>query len=285
MSLRKLSYYAAGLIPVLVSIFAFPVILIARQNKVIGQLYYWIIFAVSEYLCLSRADHEVRKLLFQQMHEDLAGKKESSGEMKVLEIGPGTGGNFAFYPKLVNLTTLELNPLLKKHASAIRSMYPDINIESSIIGNAEDMSSIKDGSFDAVVGTHILCCIRDPEAAVKEIHRVLKPGGKFYTLEYVFFPEDECHKRLLQRLYAPFWRFFGMGCKAGSQDCKSCLEKQGFDTSNISEYRHPDLIITHSLTEYGTAIKHVNDVTQEPIVIIDGNDAAKSDNDMPIAGG
>lgn len=174
MNLEKLSYTCAGLVPILTSIFAFPLILIARHNKMIGQFYYWFIFSISEYLCLSRADHHVRSILFKEMHQDLEEKKSTGQSYKVLEIGPGTGGNFAYYPTGLQLRTLELNPLLEKHAAQIKQQYPSIRIEESIIGNAEDMSSIPDQSFDAVVGTHILCCISNPEAAVREIERVLK---------------------------------------------------------------------------------------------------------------
>lgn len=261
MGLQKMCYACAGLVPILTSVIAFPVILIARHNKRIGDLYYWFIFAVSEYLFLSRADHHVRSLLFQPMAQDLEEKRRQAGgqqqqQLRVLEIGPGTGGNFAYYPATgISLTTLELNPLLEKHALNIKEKYPHLVIEESIIGNAEDMSVIPDESFDAVVGTHILCCIKNPETAAKEIHRVLKPGGKFYTVEYVLFPQQETRKRLLQKLYAPFWRFFGMGCKAGSQDCISSLQSAGLETQLIQRYQHPDLLVTHSLTEYGTAVK------------------------------
>lgn len=174
MVLRKLLYTCAGLVPILMSIFAFPVILLARYNRRIGQLYYWFIFAVSEYLCLSRADHHVRGILFKEMHQDFKEKKSAGQVLRVLEIGPGTGGNFGYYPSGLQLSTLELNPLLEKHAAQIKQKYPGLTIEKSMIGNAEDMSSIPDHSFEAVVGTHILCCISNPTAAVKEIHRVLK---------------------------------------------------------------------------------------------------------------
>lgn len=255
MGLQKVCYACAGLVPILTSIFAFPVILIAKHNKRVGDLYYWFIFAVSEYLFLSRADHHVRTLLFKPMDQDAENKRRSGEELRVLEIGPGTGGNFAYYPDDIILTTLELNPLLEKHALQIKQKHPHLFIEESIIGNAESMTMIPDNSFDAVVGTHILCCIKDPAAALKEIRRVLKPGGKFYTVEYVLFPHEDRSKRVIQLLYAPFWRFFGMGCKAGSQDCTSCLQSAGLETDQIQRYRHPDLLLTHSLTEFGAAVK------------------------------
>ena len=172
---QRVIFACAGLLPVLVTVFAFPVVLLARHNQAIGQLYYWLIFAVSEFLCLSRADHFVRSVLFQPMKQDLESKRAVGLQgFKVLEIGPGTGGNFAYYPPGVQLTTLEVNPLLEKHASRIKRQHPHVQLEKSLIGDAECMHCFPNESFDAVVGTHILCCIRDPEAAIAEIRRVLK---------------------------------------------------------------------------------------------------------------
>ena len=76
------------------------------------------------------------------------------------------------------------------------------------------MDQVPDNSVDVVVGTLILCCIDDPMAAVREIHRVLVPGGKFYFLESVHHPEGT-KKYKIQMAYKPFWKGFTLGCKAG----------------------------------------------------------------------
>lgn len=80
-----------------------------------------------------------------------------------------------YYPSGLFLTTLERNPWLQKHADSIQQKHPNLRLEEALIGNAEKMDMVPDASFDAVVGTHILCCIQNKEAVVKEIHRVLKP--------------------------------------------------------------------------------------------------------------
>lgn len=87
----------------------------------------------------------------------------------------------------------------------------------------------------------------------------------FYTIEYVLYPHEEKWKRLIQRVYAPFWRFFGMGCKAGSQECLHQLQSAGFETQLMRRYQHPDLILTHSLTEYGAVVKQQTRSTQDSL--------------------
>lgn len=177
---------------------------------------------------------------------------------KVLEIGPGTGTNLAFYPPGVNLSLIELNPLLHKQINYIRKKHPHITIDQVILGNAEDMLSIgiADESFDAIVGTHILCCIKNVPAALKEINRILKPGGKFYTCEFVSYSEDlKSPKKWIQKMYAPFWYFFSLGCKAGNQNVINLLKEHSFDTNSLIETIHPTLPVTHAVTLYGSAVK------------------------------
>jgi len=106
--------------------------------------------------------------------EDCKKKETSGSSLKVLEIGPGTGGNFGYYPSGLRLTTLELNPWLQQHFESVKAKHPNLTIEKTLIGNAENMDMIPDNTFDAVIGTHVLCCIKNKEAAVKEIHRILK---------------------------------------------------------------------------------------------------------------
>lgn len=178
---------------------------------------------------------------------------------RVLEIGPGTGTNLQFYSSGISLSLIELNPLLYKQINYIRKKHPHLTIEKVILGNAEDMlnhGSINDNEFDAVVGTHICCCINDVPAALKEIHRVLKPKGVFYTCEFVSY-SDDCKgvKKWLQKVYAPFWSFFSLGCKAGNQDVKQLLTDHSFDTSRLVEEVHPTLPVTHAVTLYGSAVR------------------------------
>ena len=57
-------------------------------------------------------------------------------------------------------------------------------------GYAEDLSQFPDNSFDAVIETLVLCSVTDVDKSLMEIHRVLKPSGKFYFLDHIKAPSD-----------------------------------------------------------------------------------------------
>ena len=68
----------------------------------------------------------------------------------------------------------------------------------------------EDGTFDTVVSTLVLCTVPDPEVALREIHRVLKPGGRLLFMEHIR-SESARWARWQDRLNAP-WRAFAEGC-------------------------------------------------------------------------
>jgi 2-polyprenyl-3-methyl-5-hydroxy-6-metoxy-1,4-benzoquinol methylase len=91
---------------------------------------------------------------------------------RVLEIGCGTGV-ITSYLQLSgsDITAIDLSPDLLE--LALKKQWPDsVHFE---VGNAEALS-FEDGAFDAVVGSSVLHHL-DIDTAIKEIHRVLKPGG------------------------------------------------------------------------------------------------------------
>ena len=205
-----------------------------------------------------KVEEEAKDALSQPKSPQSARESKEGQVFRVLEIGPGTGTNLPFYPAGVNLSFIELNPLLHKQISSIRTKYPQITIDQVILGNAENMSAcgIGDETFDAVVGTHILCCIKDTSAVLKEIRRILKPGGRFYTCEFVAYSDDcKSAKKWIQKMYAPFWSFFSLGCKAGNQNVSKHLKDHLFDVNSLVEMIHPTLPITHAVTLYGSAGK------------------------------
>lgn len=262
MSLKSVLFKISSIGPVLVSILGFPLILLAWYVRPIGNLYYWFIFSVTEKLFLSKADKNVREKLFAPLQQEFKMNKN----LKILEIGPGTGGNFAYMPHGSSLSIVEKNPLLEKHTKWINKKFPHVIIEKSIVADATNMSDvISDESFDVVIGTHILCCIQDPKSVLNEINRILKIGGAFYTCEFVYY--EESWKRKLQDLFAPFWKFFGLGCKAGAQDTLALLSEANFDISLMKEDINPDLPLTHNRTHYGLAVKQENPVVEGLTVI------------------
>jgi ubiquinone/menaquinone biosynthesis C-methylase UbiE len=109
----------------------------------------------------------------------------SQAEGDVLEIAVGTGRNLRHYPEGVHLTGIELSPEMLELA---RREAAEVAREADLrIGNAESLE-FGDESFDTVTCTLSLCTIPDDRAAVQEMWRVLRPGGRLLLMEHVRSP-------------------------------------------------------------------------------------------------
>lgn len=114
---------------------------------------------------------------------------------RVLEVAIGTGLNLDHYPSQVALTGIELSPemLARAHAHA-QTVRPDADLR---IGNAHELD-FADDSFDTVVCTFSLCAIPEPDTALAEMARVLRPGGILLLADHI--PSSYRPVRWLQKL-------------------------------------------------------------------------------------
>jgi SAM-dependent methyltransferase len=127
----------------------------------------------------------------------------------VLEIGAGTGLNLRHYPSgLVRLVLAEPGELIGSHIDLDEA--PD-DVEAELIRAPAERLPFPDCSFDTVVSTLVLCTVGDPQRAVSEINRVLRPGGQLLFLEHVR-AEDGWRRRLQGRSARP-WAAFADGCR------------------------------------------------------------------------
>jgi ubiquinone/menaquinone biosynthesis C-methylase UbiE len=127
----------------------------------------------------------------------------------VLEIGPGTGVNFQYMPAGVERWIgIEPNPHM--HAE-LRDAGASSGLQAEFRTVSTEGMQVEDESVDAVLSTLVLCSVPDPTAVVRDIHRILKPGGRFVFLEHVAAPADTPLRRV-QRIARPFWRYFADGC-------------------------------------------------------------------------
>lgn len=166
----------------------------------------------------------------------------------VLEIGPGTGANFAYFPQDIQWIGIEPNlymhPHLLKEAQR-HHIHTDIR---SMIAEHLDMP---DSSVDAVVSTLVLCSVDHPQETLKEIVRVLKPGGRFIFIEHVAAPEHTGTRRL-QKFIKPLWKLLADGCNP-DRETTEIIESAGFQQLEVEHFRAPTSIAWPHIA--GIAIK------------------------------
>ena len=137
----------------------------------------------------------------------------------VLEIGAGTGLNLAHYPhELDRLVLCEPEP---QRASQLKRRLARIRPGVELVRAPAEALPFEDESFDTVVSTLVLCTVADPDAALDEIRRVLRPGGSLLFLEHVR-SDDERLARWQDRLQGP-WRAFADVCNCN----RRTLERLG----------------------------------------------------------
>lgn len=151
---------------------------------------------------------------------------------RVLEIGIGTGLNMPFYDRALVKMIVGVDPALRMHRLALkRSRQAGLHVE--VIGLSAERIPVEDASFDTVVCTYTLCTIPDPIAALKEMRRTLKPGGKLLFSEHGKAPDENVLK--WQTRLQPYWKKVAGGCML-NRDIPSLLEEAGFKPNAQSRY-------------------------------------------------
>jgi ubiquinone/menaquinone biosynthesis C-methylase UbiE len=125
----------------------------------------------------------------------------------VLEIGGGTGANLPFYEGIDTLTLTEPEkPMVHRLERRLRERRPGSLL---LRAPAEDLP-FDDDTFDVAVSTLVLCTVDDQPRALRELRRVLKPGGRLLFIEHVR-ADDQRLAKWQDRLNGLQTRF-GHGC-------------------------------------------------------------------------
>ncbi len=129
-------------------------------------------------------------------------------EGRVLEVGAGTGFNARYYPEGVGDVTLtdELGGMLRR--AERRADEAGRRVET--VTAPVERLPFEEESFDTVVGSLLLCSVDDQDAALAEIRRVLKPGGRYLFLEHVRSDDPKVARR--QDRWERVWGVVAMGC-------------------------------------------------------------------------
>lgn len=150
---------------------------------------------------------------------------------RCLEIGAGTGLNLEHWPESVEeLVLTEPDP----HMTA--QLRKKLDRDARVVEAPAERLPFDDDHFDTVALTLVLCTVPDPEGALREIDRVLRPGGRLLFLEHVR-AEDPGLARWQDRLETP-WKWFGDGCHC-NRDTLRLLEASPLEVEETDRGRLP----------------------------------------------
>lgn len=169
----------------------------------------------------------------------------------VVEIGVGPGLNLQYY----NLDTVnkvigidpsdELNKIAKKNANKV-----NLDIEFNL-SSAESID-LPTSSVDSVVCTFSLCSIPNPQKALKEIYRILKPGGKYYFCEHGLSPD--LSTRVFQNVTNVFYPKLSGGCHA-NRDIPKLISESGLKILEKDTMYLPGSVKFLGYNYWGVAIR------------------------------
>lgn len=156
----------------------------------------------------------------------------SAARGRVLELGVGTGLNLPHYRGGEAQTVAAIDPdgaLLRRACSRLDGTADPIGLYQA---RAEDLP-FPNEFFDVVLGTLVFCTIGEPESALGQVRRVLKPGGRLRLVEHV-----RMNNRVIagaQDIVTPLWKEIAGGCHL-NRDTLGTVEHAGFHVLAVHQY-------------------------------------------------
>jgi ubiquinone/menaquinone biosynthesis C-methylase UbiE len=167
----------------------------------------------------------------------------------VLELGCGGGINMEFYDPLRIARLAGIDPcqaLLDKSRAAAQARGIGADIRAGI-GEALPFGN---GEFDTVLVTFTLCSVEDQAQVLREMRRVLKPGGKALFLEHGSAPDEGVRK--WQSRIEPLWKRIGGGCHL-TRPIALAYETAGFKIARREQTYMPKTPRPFGWIEWGEA--------------------------------
>lgn len=152
----------------------------------------------------------------------------NSNDVRILEIGVGSGANLEFYPKDVKIQFVAVDPnqYTEKYLKKRLESYKNIQLEMFSTNYAESMKDVPSNSVDCLISTIVLCSVDDQEMVLAEVKRVLKPGCPFFFMEHVrATPGSYLDKA--QKLFNGLWSTCFDGCNV-IRDTLPVIQNSGF---------------------------------------------------------
>jgi len=196
-----------------------------------------------------------KKVLFENIKDVRSSDEalEKQGKMRILEINPGAGSNMEYYPKGTQVIVLEKDGTFQKIHKEKPADFRHITIERFVSNYSEKMVDIEDESVDVVVASLTLCSSQDPRLTIREIKRILTPGGRFYFVEHVNYHENTWSSSV-QNLINPLWKACNEGCFL-NRNSSDVINYVGFRTIHMKKYYPKELPFLIRPLIVGYAIK------------------------------
>ncbi len=154
---------------------------------------------------------------------------------RVLEVGVGTGKNIPYYPPGIRVTAVDLSEKMLERARR-RAQELDIEVDLRLM-DAQRLE-FPGGAFDTVVATFVFCSVPDPVQGLRELGRVLKPGGQIVLLEHVLVDRPVVGK-LMQLLDPLVVRLMGVHIKRRTVEN---VKKAGLHIEQVEELASGGLV-------------------------------------------
>jgi len=152
-------------------------------------------------------------------------------EGEVLELGVGGGANLRFYDPARVRRVQGVDPSPELRAKAEAAPRP-AGLRVSVADGRAEALPFPDRSFDTAVATFTLCSVADPQAALSEVRRVLKPGGRLLFCEHGLAPERRIAR--WQRRLEPAWSAMAGGCRL-TRDPPTEIAAAGFRLERLEQ--------------------------------------------------
>ncbi len=154
-------------------------------------------------------------------------RKELIGNLdgRILDVGSGTGVNFEHFNSTSEVISIEPSIYMLDKAKAKLPVHKNIKLYNLGINDIALGNLIAENSLDYAICTLVLCTIPEPELALKNIYKWLKPTGKLIIIEHIH--AEKKHRRVFQNIVNPAWKIIGDGCNL-NRDTDKMIHKTGF---------------------------------------------------------
>ncbi len=185
-----------------------------------------------------------------RLHDERKRSFFASLPSSVVELGPGTGANFAYYPRGTQVIAIEPN---ERMWPDLRARAQEFGIELELRGLRGENIDLASGSAEIVVCTLVLCSVDEPKRVVDEALRILRPGGRFVFIEHVAAPVGSVLRAVQNGMARP-WSWLFEGC-CPNRETVSVLNSAGFSSIEVERFEVRSLFMHVSPHAAGMAIK------------------------------